>query len=85
MTPVKENFNSMYNNTDCGNCQTNVPESDSHLLECDKIIENCKSLQEDYETEYTDIFGTIEDQVRATKLYDDIFQVKKKLDVAKED
>ena len=37
-----------------------------------KIIENCLSLHEDYETEYLDIFGELDIQVRATKLYSEV-------------
>ena len=79
MTEVKANFSSMFDYINCNNCDMNVPESDSHLLECSKIIENCSSLYEDHETEYLDIFGDIESQVGATKLYMKIFEAKEKL------
>ena len=83
MTPVKTNFNSMFANINCDYCEMNVPESDLHLLECEKMIETCQSLRDDYETEYVDIVGPVESQIRVTKLYDAIFQAKKKLEESK--
>ena len=85
MTLVKANFSSMFDDISCTNCQMNVPESDSHMLECSKMIELCLTLYNDSETEYLDIFGAIDSQVRVTKIYEDIFQARKKLEVPKED
>ena len=50
MTPVKANFSSMYEDTTCKNCDLNVPQSDSHLLECTKMIEECQALYDDDKT-----------------------------------
>ena len=85
MTPVKVNFSSMYEDTSCTNCKMNVPESDHHMLECTKMIELCLSLHDDCETEYLDIVGEIDSQIRVVKIYEEIFKVKKKLEEPKED
>ena len=82
MTQVKENFNSMYQNTNCDICQSDIPQSDSHLLDCTKMIEICTSLYEDNETEYLDIFGDTGLQVKATKLFSDIFEAKEKFETS---
>ena len=78
MTKVKANFSSMYEDINCKKCQMNTPESDAHLLDCSKIIENCPTLFNNFETEYLDIFGDIEKQVCATKLYMKVFKVMEK-------
>ena len=83
MTLVKSNYSSMFANIECNNCEMNVPESDFHLLECTKMIEICKSLQDDCQTEYMDIFGDIDSQIRVTQIYEDIFQAKTKLEASK--
>ena len=82
MTQVKENFKKMFENTNCDICETNAPQSDSHLLECTKMIEICPILNDDYETEYLDVFGDIQNQVRVTKLFAKIFEVKEKLETS---
>ena len=82
MTPVKANFSSMFDDTTCKNCEMNVPESDSHLLECTKMIEECQALYDDDKTEYFDIFETMASQIPVTKLYFEIFKIKKKMDAA---
>ena len=75
MTLVKSNYSSMFENIDCNNCEMNVPESDSHLLECTKMIEICKSLHDDCPTEY---FGNF----WVTQIYEAIFQAKAKLEAS---
>ena len=80
MTPVKSNFKSMFVDINCMLCGSDVPQSDLHLLECSKIIENCPTLNEDNETEYLDIFSNLEQQIRATKVYSAIFETKEKLE-----
>ena len=82
MTPVKANFSSMYEDTTCNNCEMKVPESDSHLLECIKLIEECQALYDDDTTEYLDIFGSMESQIPVTKLYFEIFKIKKKMETS---
>ena len=80
MTPVKSNFKNMFVDINCRLCGSNVPQSNLHLLECTKIIENCPILNEDNETEYLDIFSELEHQVRATKVFSAIFETKEKLE-----
>ena len=42
----------------------------------------CPALDDDYETEYLDVFTDIKNQVRATKLFAKIFEAKEKLDTS---
>ena len=46
------------------------------------MIEMCISLYDDCEAEYLDIFGDMDSQIRVTKIYEDIFQAKTKLEVS---
>ena len=80
MTPVKSNFKSMFVDINCMLCGSGVPQSDLHLLECSKIIENCSVLNDDLETEYLDIFADLAHQVQATRIYKAIFETKEKLE-----
>ena len=78
MTPVKSNFKSMFDDINCMLCGLGVPQSDLHLLESPKIIENCSKLNDDFETEYLDISADLEHQVQATQIYAAIIETKKK-------
>ena len=49
MTDVKCNFESMFDdNTECNLCNEGKPQTDSHLLDCTKIIQNCPDLANNY-------------------------------------
>ena len=79
MTNVKANFSKMYENITCDLCDSDVPQTDSHLLECSLMIEKCSELENDIETEYEDLFGDIESQMRATHIFKALFEAKEKL------
>ena len=60
MTYVKANFSKMYDgDTNCDLCKMNISQTDSHMLECSKMIEKCPELDRDFETEYGDIFCNV--------------------------
>ena len=40
----------------------------------------CQELREENTIEYEDIYGTIEVQMKAVKIYKDIFKVKEKIE-----
>ena len=80
MTNVKCNFKTMYTNTDCNLCLEGKPQTDIHLLDCKKILENCPKLAHNYEAEYEDIFGDCEKQLRIAKLFKEVFDVKSSLE-----
>ena len=81
MTNVKANFSKMYDdNTNCDLCRMNISQTDSHLLECSKMIEKCPQLERDCETEYEDIFRDELSQLRAAKLFRTIFKTKEEIE-----
>ena len=79
-TEVRANFSSKYVDTTCNLCLLSEVQTDSHLLECPKIIDLCTKLNDDTITEYEDIFEDDESQVRVVKLYEEIFRMKEKLE-----
>ena len=80
MTNVKSNFSSMYTDVNCEMCDENVPQTDSHLLDCIKILNMCQELRDDNTIEYEDIYGSIEVQMKAVNIYKAIFKIKEKIE-----
>ena len=80
MTNVKSNFSSMYTDVNCDICDENVPQTDSHLLDCIKILNMCQELRDDNTIEYEDIYGSIEVQMKAVNIYKAIFKIKEKIE-----
>ena len=78
MTDVKGNFKTMHTNIDCNLCFKGMLQTDAHLLDCTKILENCSSLAD--EVEYKDIFGNVEKQLKITQISKTFFEVKLILD-----
>ena len=76
MTNVKANFSKMYEDINCDLCTKNQIQNDSHLLECETIIDKCPELANDIETEYQDLFDVIQSQIKAVKLFMAIFKSK---------
>ena len=73
---VKTNFKSKFSNLSCRLCgNPSEEESEIHLLRCEKLI-----FEQDFKTLldkiiYTDIFGKIEKQVNAIKIWKKLFKV----------
>ena len=80
MTDVRANFSSKYVTTNCNLCDTEVPQTEWHLLQCPILIESCTKLKNDSQTEYEDIFDDIDSQVQAVKLFEDILKIKEKIE-----
>ena len=81
MTYVKANFSKMYDGyTNCDLCNMNISQTDSHMLECSKMIEKCPELEKDCETEYEDIFCDELLQLRAVKLFRAVFKTKEEIE-----
>ena len=74
MVMVKCNYRNKYgDNLSCSLCQTLSQESQEHLLVCPGILEEeerCKEVQ------YLDIFGTLDEQVRAAHYWTKIMQIR---------
>ena len=79
-TESKDNFRTMYGDASCNLCSSNIPQSDRHLLDCVKILENCPSLYNNINTEHKDIFGDVERQKEAAALYREVFATKQLLE-----
>ena len=80
MTKTKINYRSMFTDLNCNFCDAGVPQSDSHLLDCTKIIEDCSALSNNNSVEYEDIFGTEQQQIEAIRVFMKVFETKAKLE-----
>ena len=76
MDDAKLNFKSMYNDLTCDLCDAGLPQTTSHLLDCQTIIDNCPALYNDTQVEYSQIFSGTDEQLAVTKLFDKVFKVK---------
>ena len=56
-----------------------IEESQSHLLECMTILNRCSELYNDRISQYEDIFGQIEKQVRIAKLFEAVFKTREQI------
>ena len=80
MTNVKANFKSQYLDLTCDLCEKDFDQSDFHLLECERILNECAELSNDNSSEYEDIFGTATEQLPITKLYIKVFETKNRIE-----
>ena len=85
MTDVKSNLKSMHSDISCNFCDNSEPQTDSHLLDCHYFIDACPQLNDDNSVEHEDIFMNIDAQVRVTKIYKHIFEIKAKQEEDQED
>ena len=77
MNNLKWNYKSKYkNNLDCSLCRQNVQESEAHLLQCDELTTELRICDEMKEVKYEDIYGSLQEQVRAVKLWKRIFKIR---------
>ena len=60
----------------CDLCGKDIPQSDSHLLDCARIILECEELSKNTNVEYEDIFGDENQQVQAIRLFSKVFETK---------
>ena len=82
MTDSKTNFRSMYQeDLTCNLCDDDALQSDSHLLECSKIVGMSSQLRDNISSKYDDIFSKdVIKQLRVTQLYSEVFKAKTSLD-----
>ena len=76
MTNVKANFKSMYENLESNLCEKSTLQTDAHLLDCEALIQKCKTLANNYNAEYEDVFGNCDEQNRIAKLYREVFHAE---------
>ena len=69
----------MYQNLDCPLCAKNI-DSQEHALECHVVKKHLESEELNIlsQVRYDDIFGTIERQVKITKLFQKIIKIRHK-------
>ena len=69
----------MYQNLDCPLCGKNI-DSQEHALECHVVNKHLESedLNILSQVRYDDIFGTIDRQVKITKLFQKIIKIRQK-------
>ena len=73
---VKTNFRTMFSNLQCRLCkEVGTEESEIHIMKCEKILsdKNLKRLLESIS--YADIFGTLDQQVKAVKVWKQVVRV----------
>ena len=71
----------MYIDTQCKLCDSGAIQSDSHLLDCVAVINNCPQLSQSVSAEHEEIFSSdTKLQLEITKLYSSIFKTKKILE-----
>ena len=81
MTSSKANFRTMYGDISCNLCvEPSVDQTDSHLLDCTRIIKNCPELANNHDAEYLDIFGSTEEQLKITRLFTHMFKMKTQIE-----
>ena len=76
---MKINYRNRHQNLQCELCQSGEDDSQLHLLNCQKLIENCETLANNIEVEYEDIFEDIESQAKAVRLLTEILEVRTQL------
>ena len=80
MANVKANFSSMNSDLNCDLCGNDVIQSSSHLLDCSAILDNHSQLYQDDSIQFEHIFGDINLQINAARIYVDIFKIKSRLE-----
>ena len=76
MDDVKMNFKTMHSDLSCDLCHDDAAQDTAHLLDCQKLIDNCPDLYNDTQVEYDHIFKETNQQLKAIKLYCKVFKVK---------
>ena len=79
MIDVKMNFKGMHVNYSCNICNKDDPQTQVHLTQCEKIIEECTMLFNNIDIEYEDIYGPPNKQIKITKLYRKILETRSRI------
>ena len=80
MTKTKLNYRTMHADLSCNLCYEDIQQSDSHLLDCDRLIQECGELANNTSVEYEDIFGDESQQVQAIRLFSKVFDTKSRIE-----
>ena len=76
MNQVKSNFKNQFkNNLNCLLCESGIPETESHLLQCPGILgdigNNILKIQ------HSDIYGVLDQQIKAIQVFKKVFRIRK--------
>ena len=78
MIDVKCNFSSKYQDLYCNLCDKNELQTQEHLISCETIVD--KMLGENFGVIHSDLFMGVEKQLKASKLYTEILEIKSSLE-----
>ena len=70
----------MHADLSCNLCHEDIQQSDSHLLDCARLIQEWGELANNISVEFEDIFGDETRQVQAIKLFSKIFETKSRIE-----
>ena len=76
---------SMYTSLNCDLCEKDFSQSDSHLLDCEFMIQKCPELNESNVLEYEDVFKDSNSQLNIVKMFIKLFEIKRKHEEDQED
>ena len=79
MIDVKKNFSSIYQNLNCEICDENEIESQSHLIQCQKLLSMLPDGEIINDAKYEDIFENPQKQLKITRYIDKILKIREKL------
>jgi hypothetical protein len=76
---VKMNFSNQHENVLCSTCKL-FPETQAHLLQCPQIVKHMKTILSDKcKISEDDIYGSLENQIKITKIYEEILSIRDKV------
>ena len=76
MNQVKSNFkNPFKNNLNCLLCESGIPETESHLLQCPGILDDIGNNI--LKIQHSDIYGVLDQQIKAIQVFKKIFRIRK--------
>ena len=78
MTEIKNNFRNKYSDQICPLCKSEE-DNQYHLINCQRILENCPDLAENINIEYEDIFANGSKQMEAAILFSKVWKTREKL------
>ena len=79
MTDLKWNFKGKFqNNMNCSLCRLDFEESEIHLLQCVELTCEPELGEEMKMIKYEDIFGNLNEQIKAVKVWKKIFKMRRK-------
>ena len=79
MTKVKKNFSTQYSKNLLCTLGCKVEEDQKHLLECKYILDKLDDKYSLAEIEYSDLFGSFQEQVQITKIFSKLFKIRNEL------